>query len=132
MIRNGNSVHPMNRELSRMARRSDVIHDVDCIYRNTAKDFWLMIEWKNPGETVSSQGTTNSLQQMDEAFANASAQYKGWFIIRLGFSIDSFPLDDDQQLEVVHMHDGVVLEGKSYASGAQSAIQHILDHGRLL
>ena len=126
-----NSVHPINRTLSEMARRHDVIHDVDCIYRNIAKDFWCMFEWKNPGEAMSSCGTLASLQEMDQAFRSSSDTYRGLFIVRLGFSIDTFPLDDTQQIEVVHLYDGFLVEGKTYTQGGRSAIQHILDYGRL-
>jgi len=127
-----NSVHPINRKMSEMARRHDVIHDIDCIYRNTAKDFWCMFEWKNPGEDMSSTGTLASMQEMDQAFSDASDTYRGLFIVRFGFSVDSFPLDDTQQLEVVHMYDGILLEGKTYTEGGLSAMQHILDYGRIL
>ena len=51
--------------------------------------------------------------------------------MRLGFSIDTFPLDDTQQIEVVHLYDGILVEGKTYTQGGRSAIQHILDYGRL-
>lgn len=130
--RNPYRLHPMNREVSRMASRSATIHDIDCIYRNHAKDFWLMFEWKNPGEMVSGRGTAQSLHNLDEAFSNADADYKGLFIVRLGFSIDAFPLDDTQQCEIWHMCGGVVEAAETYASNAKSAIQHILDHGKLL
>lgn len=126
-----NSVHPMNRTLSDMAQRYDVIHDVDCIYRNTAKNFWCVFEWKNPGEQMSSNGTLASLQEVDQAFCATSDSYRGLFIVRLGFSIDAFPLDDTQQVEIVHLYDGILLESETYTAGARTAIQHILDHGRL-
>ena len=122
----------MNRTLSDMAQRYDVIHDVDCIYRNTAKNFWCVFEWKNPGETMGSTGTLQSLQEIDEAFSNADTTYKGAFVVRFGFSIDTFPLDNTQQMEVVHMRDGILVEGKTYPDGARNALQHILDYGRLL
>jgi hypothetical protein len=33
---------------------------------------------------------------------------------------------------VVHMYDGILLEGKTYTEGGRTALQHILDHGRIL
>jgi len=131
MIR-GKGVRLMNRYLSEMASRYDVIHDVDCIYRNTAKNFWCVFEWKNPGEHMSSNGTLASLQELDQAFCATSDTYRGLFIVRLGFSIDAFPFDDTQQIEVIHLYDGILLESETYSEGAKSAIQHILDHGRIL
>lgn len=127
-----NSVHSINRTIHDMTGRAVTIHDVDCIYRNHAKDFWCMFEWKNPGEQLSSNATTRSLQEMDQAMADASDTYRGLFIVRLGFSIDTWPLDDTQQIEVVHMYDGILLEGKTYTEGGRTALQHILDHGRIL
>lgn len=127
-----NSVHPINRTIDEMTGRAVTIHDVDCIFRNHAKDFWCMFEWKNPGEQLSSNATTHSLQEMDQAMADASDTYRGLFIVRLGFSIDTWPLDDTQQIEVVHMYDGILLEGKTYTEGGRTALQHILDHGRIL
>lgn len=121
----------MNRMVSRMARRQDVVHDLDCVYRNTAKEFWCVFEWKNPGEQESSRGTLQSLYAVDQAF-NKDADYIGLFIVRLGFSIDAFPLDDTQQCEIQHICGGIIMGHEVYSSGALSAIQHILDHGRLL
>jgi hypothetical protein len=126
------SVHPVNWLLDEMTGNAVCIHDIDCIYRNIAKDFWLMFEWKNPGETMGSTGTLQSLQEIDEAFSNADPSYKGAFVVRFGFSIDTFPLDNTQQMEVVHMRDGILVEGKTYPDGARNALQHILDYGRLL
>ena len=131
MIYKPTAVHPMNRELSRMARRSDIIHDVDCIYRNTARNFWLCFEWKNPGERMGSAGTMSSLTQLDMAMATTGEEYRGLFIVRLGFSIDTWPLDDTQQIEVVRMRDGEVLEEATYPTGARSAVEYILEHGKL-
>jgi tRNA-binding EMAP/Myf-like protein len=80
---------------------------------------------------MSAQGTLASLQEMNDAFENASRSYRGLFIVRLGFSIDAFPFTDDEQLEVVHLHCGMTQE-RTYPSGARSALQHILDHGVVL
>jgi len=126
------SVHPMNFQVSEMSGNAVCIHDIDCIFRNIAKDFWLVFEWKNPGERMGLSGTLQSLQEIDEAFSTADKTYKGTFVVRLGFSIDTFPLDNTQQVEIVHMHDGILVEGKTYTDGARNAIQHILDYGRLL
>ena len=131
-IRKNYAVHPINRKLSEMARNNDVIHDIDCIYRNTPKNFWMMFEWKNPGEEMSTQATLTSMQEMDQAFANASASYRGFFMVRFGFSIDAFPLDDTQQMEVIHMYDGILVESRRYKSNAMTAVQHILNYGRIL
>ena len=122
----------MNRELSRMARRSDVIHDVDCIYRNTAKGHWCMFEWKYPGEKDSSMATLSSLSNLDEMFSMCDRHYVGLFLVRLGTSMDEFPFDDSQQCTIEHLHHGLVIGTKTYSSGARSAVQYILDYGRLL
>lgn len=126
-----NSVHPMNRYLDEMTNRAVTIHDIDCVFRNHAKEFWCLFEWKNPAERMGSKGTLQSLHDIDQAF-NRDADYCGLFIVRLGFSIDTFPLDDDQQCEIQHICGGVVEGHETYTRGARSAIQHILDHGRLL
>ena len=122
----------MNVNVSEMASRFDIVHDVDCIYHNSGQRFWCVFEWKNPGERSSSRGTQRSLFTIDEAFADASNTYKGLFIVRLGFSIDEFPLTDAEPVDIVHMHGGVVKDERTYSTGAKSAIQYILDHGRLL
>lgn len=126
------SIHAMNRELDKLAPRYAIIHDIDCIYRNPARDFWVAFEWKNPGERMGTSATLRSIQELDIAFSEADNTYKGFFTVRLGFSIDTFPLDDTQQLEVVHTHNGILVEQKTYPDGALSAIQYILDYGRLL
>lgn len=132
MIRNGSALHAMNVNVSEMASRFDIVHDVDCIYHNSGIGFWCVFEWKNPGETSSSRGTQRSLFTIDEAFADASDSYVGLFIVRLGFSIDEFPLTDAEPVDIVHMYGGAVHDERTYATGAKSAIQHILNHGRLL
>lgn len=121
----------MNRELSRMARRTDVLHDVDCIYRNTAKRFWCAFEWKYPGEQDSAQGTMNSFAALDMCFSS-DQDYKGLFLVRLGTSLDEFAFDDTQQCTVQHLRHGVAINVKTYTTGAKTAIQYILDNGRLL
>jgi len=131
-IRNQSSIHTMNRYVSEMARdRASTVHDIDCVYRNHAKDFWCLFEWKWESETMSGRGTLQSLHDMDEAFNTASHSYRGLFIVRLGFP-EAFPLDDTQQCEIQHVWGGVVDGHKTYTEGARSAIQYILDHGKLL
>lgn len=132
MIRNKASVHAMNRELSRMARRSDVIHDVDCIYRNTAKGHWCMFEWKYPGETPSSSGTVNSLGDLDALFSMSDPSYAGLFIVQLGTSLDSFPFDDTQACSIQHIRHTELMALKTYPHSAQSAIAHIMQYGTLM
>ena len=122
----------MNRYVSEMARdRSATVHDIDCIYRNHAKDFWCMFEWKWEKEQMSGPGTMQSLHDMDVAFNTASASYRGLFIVVLGFP-EAFPLDDTQQCRVQHIWGGVIERDQTYTEGARSAIQYILDHGKLL
>jgi len=130
-IRNRSRIHPMNLYLDEMTPSTVTIHDVDCIYRNHAKNFWCMFEWKNPGERLSAPKTLASLHELNDAFENASSSYRGVFIVRLGFSVDAFPFTDEEQLDVVWHHCGMTQE-KTYTSGARSAVQYILDHGRLL
>jgi tRNA-binding EMAP/Myf-like protein len=130
MIR-GSGVRTMNRYVDQMTDKAVTIHDIDCVYRNHKRNFWCLFEWKNPGEQMSATGTLASLQEMNDAFEGASNSYRGLFIVRLGFSIDAFPFTDAEQLEVVWLHCGTTQE-RTYPSGARSALQHILDHGRLL
>ena len=103
MIR-GSGVRTMNRYVDQMTDRAVTIHDIDCVYRNHKRNFWCLLEWKNPGEQMSASGTLASLQEMNEAFEGASNSYRGLFIVRLGFSIDAFPFTDAEQLEVVWLH----------------------------
>ncbi len=130
MIRS-KAVRTMNRYVDEMTDRAVTIHDIDCVYRNHKRSFWCLFEWKNPGEEMSKRGTMSSLLEMNDAFANASASYRGLFIVRLGFSIDAFPFTDDEQLEVVHLLGNDIVNERTYPTGARSALQHILDHGRL-
>ena len=132
-LRKPKSVLTMNRYLRQMANpRTATIHDIDCIYRNHAKDFWLMFEWKNLMEEGSGSGTLQSLHEMDEAFNRVSHSYTGLFLVRLGFNIDQWPLDDERMIEVQHICGGVIEGHKVYETKAKSALQYILDHGRLL
>ena len=131
-IRNPKSIHAMNRYVSEMARdRRATIHDIDCIYRNHAKEFWCMFEWKWVRESVGGPGTLQSLHDMDVAFNTASHTYNGLFIVRMGWE-EEFPLDDTQKCEIQHICGGVVENHVHYSSNARTAIQHILDHGKLL
>ncbi len=111
----------MNRELDKLAPRYAIIHDIDCIYRNPARNFWVAFEWKNPGERMGTSATLRSMQELDIAFSESDHTYKGFFTVRLGFSIDTWPLDD-----------GILVEQKTYPDKARAAIQYILDYGRLL
>jgi hypothetical protein len=131
-IRNPKSIHAMNlyvREMS-LDRRATV-HDIDCIYRNHAKEFWCMFEWKWVREEDSGPGTLQSLHDMDVAFNTASHTYTGLFIVRMGWESE-FPLDDTQKCEIQHICGGVVENHVTYTENARTAIQHILDHGKLL
>ena len=117
------------REMS-LDRRATV-HDIDCIYRNHAKEFWCMFEWKWVREEDSGPGTLQSLHDMDVAFNTASHTYTGLFIVRMGWESE-FPLDDTQKCEIQHICGGVVENHVTYTKNARTAIQHILDHGKLL
>ena len=117
------------REMS-LDRRATV-HDIDCIYRNHAKEFWCMFEWKWVREEDSGLGTLQSLHDMDVAFNTASHTYTGLFIVRMGWESE-FPLDDTQKCEIQHICGGVVENHVTYTENARTAIQHILDHGKLL
>jgi len=131
-FRNPSSIHVMNRYVDQLTNNAVTIHDLDCIFRNHAKEFWCMFEWKNLSESQSRPGTMQSLNELDEAFNNADADYKGLFIVRLGFHVGDWELDDDKMIEVQHIWGGFIAGHKTYETGARSALQYILDHGRLL
>ena len=57
--------------------------------------------------------------------------YVGLFIVQLGTSLDAFPFDDSQACVIQQLHHGDVVGTKTYANGAKSAVQYILNHGRL-
>jgi hypothetical protein len=130
-IRNRERIHVMNRYLDEMTPSSVTIHDVDCIYHNHAKNFWCMFEWKNISEKKSKPNTLASLHEMNDAFQNACSTYRGLFFVQLGFSPDAFPFTDEQKVTVVWHYRGIIQE-KTYPTFARSAVQYILDHGRLL
>lgn len=135
-IRNSKSVHTMNRHVSQLAAHVATVCDIDCIYRNHVQEFWCMFEWKKDSERMGANGTQQMLHEIDQAFNTASsrsdAAYVGLFIVRLGFDYDTFPLDDTQQCEILHLCGGYVEGEKTYTTGARSAIEHILKHGKLL
>ena len=132
MIRNPHSIHAMNQNVSEMARnRPATVHDIDCIYRHRAKNFWCMFEWKWESENDSSPNTIESLTHMDESLSYASSTYRGLFMFKCGWPA-AFPLDDTQQCRIQHFKFGEMVTDKTYTSGAQSALQYILDHGQLL
>jgi len=121
----------MNRYVDQMTDNAVTIHDIDCVYRNHKRGFWCLFEWKNPGEQNSKPGTMASMHEMNDALENASNSFRGLFIVRLGVSIDAFPFTDEEQMEVVWLHYGTIQE-RTYPTGARSALQHILDYGKLL
>ena len=90
-----------------------------------------MFEWKWVREEDSGPGTLQSLHDMDVAFNTASHTYTGLFIVRMGWESE-FPLDDTQKCEIQHICGGVVENHVTYTENARTAIQHILDHGKLL
>lgn len=130
-LRFNNRIYPMNRMLSEMANSYDLIHDIDCIYYNRRRMHWLMIEWKNCSEQDMKDATMDSLRDIDAAFADSDQHYVGLFIIRCNFDVYTFPLDDTQACQVVHVYNGEVRDERTYTNGAKSAIQYILDYGRL-
>ena len=130
-IRFNNRVYPMNRAVSEMANSYDLIHDIDCIYYNRQRMHWLMIEWKNCSEQEIKESTLSSLIDIDSCFVDSDQHYVGLFVIRVMFDVYTFPLDDTQQCQIVHWFNGQVRAERNYTTGAKSAIQHILDYGRL-
>ena len=90
-----------------------------------------MFEWKWIRETVGGPGTLQSLHDMDVAFNSASHTYTGLFIVRMGWE-EEFPLDDTQKCEIQHILWRRGRKPCHYSSNARTAIQYILDHGKLL
>ena len=132
-VRNPKSIRPMNLYLRQMAHPSTAsLFDVDCVYRNYAKDFWLMFEWKNLMEDDSGPDTLEMLYEMDDALCKVNHSYAGLFLVKLGFNIADWPLDDDRMIQIQHIYGGVVEGHKVYPTGAKSALQYILDYGKLL
>ena len=99
----------MNQIVDRLTHKCP-IHDVDCIYRNPRRDFWMAFEWKFPGERPGTSSTQRSIQELDVAFSCTDHTYRGFFIVQIGTSLDAgFPFDDTQQMAVVHLHHGEML-----------------------
>jgi myo-inositol catabolism protein IolC len=131
-IRNPKSIHAMNRYVSEMAHpKLATCHDVDAVYHNHIKDFWCMFEWKWESEKMCKPGTLQSLHDMDVALNAGSPNYRGLFIVRLNFP-EEFSLDDTQACKIQHIWGGFVEGHQVYTENARTAIQHILDHGKLL
>ena len=122
----------MNQIVDRLTRHCP-IHDVDCIYRNPRRDFWMAFEWKFPGERPGTSSTQRSIQELDVAFSCTDHTYRGFFIVQIGTSLDAgFDFDDTQQMAVVHLHHGEIRQQKTYPNNAETALKYLLDYGRLL
>jgi len=121
----------MNQIVDRLTHNCP-IHDVDCIYRNPRRNFWLAFEWKFPGERAGKPSTQLSIQELDQAFSYSDNTYKGFFTVQIGTSLDAFDFDDTQQIAIVHMHRGEIVQEKTYPNQAQTVMQYLLDYGELL